>query len=219
MCALYRLALIWIHQLQRRLVQTDVRRNLTVCALMMILWMLLRTIKYDFLPDNSIALRYAWYLYYIPQTFCVLMMFFSVLHIGKPQNSPISCFWKVLYIPAVIIVLGILTNDLHQLAFRFPDGMSYWSNNNYIYGPYYYAAVLWIGFLFAAILVIVFVRCAVPGSRRRIWLPTIPLVFGIIYFISYVVDPDGLAVVIIKMPEFVSRQLFEMYLKSSQIMN
>lgn len=163
-------ALIWIHQLQRWLVQTDVRRNLTVCALMMILRMLLRTIKYDFLPDNSIGLRYVWYLYYIPQTFCVLMMFFSVLHIGKPQNSPISCFWKVLYIPAVIIVLGILTNDLHQLAFRFPDGMSNWNNNNYIYGPYYYAAVLWIGFLFAAILVIVFVRCAVPGSRRRIWL-------------------------------------------------
>ena len=197
-------ALIWIHQLQRRLVQPDVRRNLTVCALMIILWMLLRTIKYDFLPDNSVAVRYAWYLYYIPQTFCVLMMFFSVLHIGKPQNSPISRFWKLLYIPAVIIVLGILTNDLHQLAFRFPNGMSDWNNNDYIYGPFYYAAVLWIVVLFVSILVIVFVRCAVPGSRRRIWLPMIPLIFGIIYFISYVVNPDWLSAAIIKMPEFVS---------------
>lgn len=197
-------ALIWIHQLQRRLVQPDVRRNLTVCALMIILWILLRTIKYEFLPVDSIALRYAWYLYYIPQTFCVLMMFFSVLHIGKPQNSPISRFWKLLYIPAVIIVLGILTNDLHQLAFRFPNGMSDWDNNNYIYGPFYYAAVFWIGVLFVSILVIVFVRCAVPGSRRRIWLPMVPLIFGIIYFISYVVNPDWLSAAIIKMPEFVS---------------
>lgn len=197
-------ALIWIHQLQRRLVQPDVRRNLTVCALMIILWILLRTIKYEFLPVDSIALRYAWYLYYIPQTFCVLMMFFSVLHIGKPQNSPISRFWKLLYIPAVIIILGILTNDLHQLAFRFPNGMSDWDNNNYIYGPFYYAAVLWIGVLFVSILVIVFVRCAVPGSRRRIWLPMVPLIFGIIYFISYVVNPDWLLAAIIKMPEFVS---------------
>lgn len=197
-------AIIWIYQLQRRLIQPDVRRNLTVSALMIILWMLLRTIKYEFLPNDSIALRYAWYLYYIPQTFCVLMMFFSVLHIGKPLNSPISPFWKLLYIPAVIIVLGILTNDLHQLAFRFPDGMLDRNNNNYIYGPSYYAAVLWICALLAAILVIVFVRCAVPGNRRRIWLPTIPLIFGIIYFISYVLDLDGLLTTTFKMPEFVS---------------
>ena len=197
-------AFIWIYQLQRRLIQPDVRRNLTVSALMIILWMILRTIKYEFLPKGHITERYAWYLYYIPQTFCVLMMLFSVLHIGMPRNRPISRLWKLLYIPAVLISLGIMTNDLHRLAFNFPDGLTNWSDSDYIHGPLYYASVLWSGILFAAILVIVFVRCAVPGNRRKIWLPMIPLIIGIIYFVSFFVNPDGLLIVTFKIPEIVS---------------
>ncbi|MGN0503274.1 MAG: histidine kinase N-terminal 7TM domain-containing protein [Ruminococcus sp.] len=195
-------AFIWIYQLQRRLVQPDVRRNLTLCALMMIFWMMLRTIKYEFLPDGSFAVRYAWYLYYIPQTFCVLMMFFSVLHIGRPQNRPISRLWKLLYMPAVIITLGILTNDLHQLAFRFPDGFASWSDSDYTYGPFYYLSILWIAVLFVSILIIVFVRCAVPENRRKIWLPMIPLILAVIYCFSYFFDEVGLLVRTFKMPEF-----------------
>lgn len=195
-------AFIWIYQLQRRLVQPDVRKNLNVSALMMIFWMVLRTIKYEFLPDGSIAVRYAWYLYYIPQTFCVLLMFFSVLHIGRPQNRPISSLWKLLYVPAVIVTLGILTNDLHQLAFRFPDSLENWNGVDYTYGPLYFLAVLWIVALFAAILVIVFVRCAVPENRRKIWMPMIPLIFAVVYCVSYLTSQDNLLVETFRMPEF-----------------
>lgn len=195
-------AFIWIYQLQRRLVQPDVRRNLTVCALMMIFWMMLRTIKYEFLPDGSFTARYAWYLYYIPQTFCVLLMFFSVLHIGRPQNRPISRLWNLLYIPTAIITLGILTNDLHRLAFDFPDGLAKWSDSDYIHGLFYYISVLWIVVLFVSILVIVFVRCAVPENRRKIWLPMIPMALAVIYSISYLFNEDGLIVITFKMPEF-----------------
>lgn len=194
-------ALIWIYQLQRRLVQPDVRRNLTISALMIIFWMILRTLKYEFFPKDHITARYAWYLYYVPQTFCVLMMFFSVLHIGRPHNRPLSRWWKLLYIPAAVITLGILTNDLHQLAFGFPEGLANWSESNYIHGLFYYISVLWVAVLFAAILVIVFVRCSVPENRRKIWLPMIPLIFGIIYCVSYFVNNDGLLVVTFKTPE------------------
>lgn len=195
-------AFIWIYQLQRRLVQPDVRRNLTLCALMIIFWMMLRTIKYEFLPDGSFTVRYAWYLYYIPQTFCVLMMFFSVLHIGRPQNRPISRFWNLLYIPAVIVALSVLTNDFHQLAFRFPDGLASWSDSDYTYGPFYYLSVLWIAVLFVSILIIVFVRCAVPENRRKIWLPMIPLILAVVYCLSYFFGEDGLIVRSFRMPEF-----------------
>ncbi|MGN1112359.1 MAG: histidine kinase N-terminal 7TM domain-containing protein [Acutalibacteraceae bacterium] len=197
-------AFIWMYQIQRRLIQPDVRRNLTVCALMIILWMFLRTIKYEFLPAGHITERYAWYLYYIPQTFCVLLMFFSVLHIGRPQNRPISRRWKLLYIPAAVISFGILTNDLHQLAFSFPYGLENYDSSGYSHGPFYYASVLWVAILFTAILVTVFSRCAVPDKRRKLRLPMLPLILGIIYFISYLLNQDGFLVTTFKMPEFIS---------------
>ncbi|MGN1139159.1 MAG: histidine kinase N-terminal 7TM domain-containing protein [Ruminococcus sp.] len=196
-------AFIWFYQIQRRLIQPEVRKNLTICVIMMVFWMFLRTIKYDFLPKGHITERYAWYLYYVPQTLCILLIFLSVLHIGRPQNRPISPFWKLLYIPSLIIILGILTNDFHQLAFYFPNGMASCDNDNYIHGPFYYAAILWIGVLFAAILVTVFVKCAVPKNRRKIWLPSIPLIFGAVYCLSYLLNPDSLFVTAITMPELV----------------
>lgn len=124
-------AFIWILQLKRRLIQSEVRRNLIAVAWLIIFWIALRTLKYIFLPDGYVLTRYVWYLYYVSQIFCVLLMFFSVLYIGRPYDSPISSRWKFLYIPAVMIVVGIMTNDLHQIAFRFPEGSVVWSSRDY----------------------------------------------------------------------------------------
>ena len=156
--------LIWIFQIQRRLMQVHVRRNLTVAAGMMIFWMALRTVKYEFIAEGHIFTRYAWYLFYIPLIFISLLLFLSVLHIGRPHNCSISRWWNLLYIPSIILVFGIVTNDYHQLAFYFPNGISNWDDNSYQYGAVYYAVVVWLIVLFLAMLVFVFARCAVPAK-------------------------------------------------------
>lgn len=81
---------IWIFQLKKRLLQPDVKRNLISAASIMIFWMAIRTIKYDFLPDKHFTLRYAWYLYYIPMVLIPLLIFLSVLAIGLPHDKPIN---------------------------------------------------------------------------------------------------------------------------------
>ena len=193
-------AFIWISQIRKRVIQPEERRDLMGIAFLMIFWIVLRTIKYEYLPDGHFVTRFAWYLYYIPQVFCVVLMFLTVLHIGKPYGCPISRTWNLLYIPSTIIVAGILTNDLHQLAFRFPDGLKAWDRVDYIYGPFYFAAILWITVLFLAILVVVFVRCSVPGKRGKIWMPMLPLFIAVVYGISYG-NPDSIFPAIYRMPE------------------
>lgn len=193
--------MIWIFQLKKRLLQPDVRRNLIAAAVLMIAFMMLRTVKYEFLPGTGTATRYAWYFYYLPQTFCALLMFFSVLHINRPPDQPISPWWKLLYIPASLIVLGILTNDLHQLAFRFPDGLEHWGDTAYIYGPVYYAAMLWLLVLLIAVLGIVFTRCAVPGNWRKLWKPMLPLSVGILCIVGFFLAPDTGILAMFKVPE------------------
>ena len=193
-------AFIWISQIRKRVIQAEELRYLKAIALLMVFWIVLRTIKYECLVDEQFMTRFAWYLYYIPQVFCVVLMFLTVLYIGRPYDRPISPKWKIIYIPSVIIVAGILTNDLHQLAFRFPDGLEAWDRVDYLYGPFYFAAVIWIAVLFLAILVIVFARCSVPGKRGKIWMPLLPLSIAIVYCISYRV-PDSIFPDIYRMPE------------------
>ena len=120
---------LWYTQMRRRLLHPDERKYLTWMSLLIAFLLILRTIKFVFLPSGHITNRYAWYLYYFPQTFTVLLMFFTVLHIGRPHNRPINTKWKLLYLPAALLSLGILTNDLHQLAFRFPDGVANYDRN------------------------------------------------------------------------------------------
>ena len=42
-------ALIWIYQLQKRILQPEVRRNLIAATVLIIVFMMLRTVKYEFL--------------------------------------------------------------------------------------------------------------------------------------------------------------------------
>lgn len=193
--------LIWICQLQRRLLQSDVRRNLIAAAVMMIFWMLLRTIKYEFLSGDHFTERYTWYLYYAPMLLIPLLMFLSVLYVGRDPDRPISQRWKLLYIPSGALILGVLTNDLHQLAFRFPDGVAGWNDANCIRGPVYYAAMAWMAALFLSMLVIVFVRCAVPANRKKIWMPLLPLLIGALYILCIILNLESYVTRLLTVPE------------------
>ena len=68
--------LIWGGQLKRRLLQPHVRKYLIVTAGMMLFWMVLRTVKYEFLPKGHITARYVWYFYYIPMILVPLLFIF-----------------------------------------------------------------------------------------------------------------------------------------------
>ena len=193
---------IWISQVKCRLLQNEECKFLSGVAALMLFLMAVRTIKFDFLPSGSVYARYAWYLYYVPQTLAVLWMFFAVLYIGKPYHYQLERKWRILYIPAFILIGGIMTNDFHQLAFRFPDGIQNWGME-YIRGFLYILAIGWIMIFCAMILVITFSRCAFSQNRRKIWIPMIPLGIGGVYTIIYILSPKGLFPSLYKMAEVI----------------
>lgn len=201
-CGLFAAAiLIWIYQLRRRLLQPNVRRNLTVAAGLMMFWIVIRTIKYEFLPSGHFSGRYVWYLYYFPMIFVPLLMFLSTLYIGKPHDRSISSWWKLLYIPAVLLLGGILTNDFHQLAFFFPDGLAHWDHTDGIHGPVYYGVMVWMLILFLVMMIVVFRRCAVPDNRKKIWIPILPLLLGVLYTMCILLDQNNILTRMITVPE------------------
>lgn len=194
---------IWMNQAKKRLIDPTECAYLVGTAFLMAVLMLVRTVKFLFMSDTYVLARYAWYLYYVPQTLAVLWMFFAVFSIGRPYHYRMDRRWKLLYIPAGIIMIGILTNDIHQLAFRFPNGLNRWYENDYVYGPFYVLAMAWLLIFFITILVIALHRCAVSENRTRIWMPLLPLAIGIIYTVSYIWIPGGILQELYKSAEMI----------------
>lgn len=71
---------------------------------------------------------------------CVLV----ALSLGKPENYRLPKWTSLLYIPAVLLLLLVLTNGLHQLVFVFPADAAAWLDTDHGYGVGYFIVMGWI---------------------------------------------------------------------------
>lgn len=168
----------WGVSVSYRIVQKNIRICLVISAALMLLWMALRAIKYNSPADINTYGRYLWYSYYIAMVFLPLMMFFAMLNIGKPENTNNRKY--LLIIPAAVLVLLVMTNDLHQLAFVFEPDFHNW-NKQYSYGPVYYVIVVWIFILVLSSIVLSINQCRISATRKKLWIPIVIILVAIIY--------------------------------------
>ena len=118
------LLISWCVSLQRRIMNAQVRRILVTISILLAVWLTAKVIKWEFVSDRTFWIgRYLWYGYYIPMILVPLLGVFIIDHMGKPEDYRNPSWMKKLYIPAFAILIGIFTNDLHQLAFDFPEGI------------------------------------------------------------------------------------------------
>lgn len=172
----------WGISVQTRIIQTQVRRYLLVIAGLMLLWLTLRTVKYN--TYHMTAERFLWYGYYLPMLFIPVLAVLVALSLGKPENYRLPKWTHFLYLPSALLFLLVLTNDLHQLVFFFPTGVL--STREYGYGIGYYVVLVWMVLCAAAALVIILAKCRIPQSRRYLWLPVVPFALALGYCAAYI---------------------------------
>ena len=163
------LAMAWGFSISRRSLHRNDRRWLLLGCTMAVLWLFLRAVKYRFFSDDTIT-RHLWYLYYVPQILAPLFSLFAALQLGRREGDALSRKWYLLFIPAALLIGGILTNDLHQMAFRAAPG-AVTLEADYTHGRVYYLAMTWIVALLLATGIIVYHKCRVSESRRYAWVP------------------------------------------------
>ena len=163
------LAMAWGFSISRRTLHRDDRRWLLLGCAMAVLWLFLRAVKYRFFSDDAIT-RHLWYLYYVPQILAPLFSLFAALQLGRREDAAFSRKWYLLFIPAALLIGGVLTNDLHQLVFRAVPGAAT-LEADYTHGWMYYLAMTWIVGLLLATGIIVYRKCRVSESRRYAWIP------------------------------------------------
>ena len=74
----------WCYSIRMRIVQTQVRRYLLAISVLMVLWILLRSIKFSI--DNMDAERWLWYFYYFPMLLIPMLSVFVSLSLGKGRG-------------------------------------------------------------------------------------------------------------------------------------
>ena len=163
------LAMAWGFSISNRILHKNVRQYLLLGCAMAVMWMFLRTVKYRFFEDNHVT-RYLWYLYYVPQILAPLFSLFAALEVGRREGDAISPKWYLLLIPATLLIGGVLTNDLHQMAFRSVPGAAA-LQADYIHGWMYYLAMTWLVGLLLVTEIIVYRKFHVSESRRYAWVP------------------------------------------------
>lgn len=179
------LVIAWCSSVRTRIINKQVRHYLIAVGILLAFWLILRTCKWEFIAQNGTHLgRYLWYGYYIPMVFVPLLGVFIIDHIGKTENYKTPRHMKYLYIPAVLLVLSVFTNDLHQLVFSFPNGIAY-GESDYNYQVLYFITMAWFVLLGIYFVVMLLKKSRVPGSKSFQKLPAVILGISIIFWVLY----------------------------------
>ena len=178
------LTVAWCVSIRRRILNTSIRKMLLTVGGLLLLWQLVRIIKFDYVIVTEPIGRYCWYSYYIAMILVPLIGVFVVDHIGKPEGYRSPVWMRYLFIPALFLIGVVFTNDLHQLVFTFPNGFEAY-NSGYGYGFMYIAELAWF-FVWALFFVIgLMMKSRVPGSKRFQAMPLLITVCGMAFWTAY----------------------------------
>lgn len=176
--------LLWKGTVSHRMIRHDVRRGVIVMSWLMVGWLLLRLFKYQ-LPQEGTLCRMCWYGYYLFQLALPVALLYltEILDRADGEKRLLRPLWPPLVV-YVLSVLLVMTNDLHQLVFRFTAGGN-WASD-YRYGPgYWFVMVFALQFLASALW-----NLLRKGHRRRCWRGRVlPLIFCgglLIYLAAYI---------------------------------
>ena len=172
------LLLVWAVSLQYRILQNQVKKYLLYAAAALVCWLTVRFAKYYLVLPDSTVCRQLWYWFYFAIIMVPLLGLNAAYRIGQREGQPISFFWKLAYLCSGGLVLFVLTNDFHQMVFRFKPGFENWdSDYTHVWG--YYIIILWAVVTLIYEMIVLYRKCTIANSRRRIIIPYLLFLFWV----------------------------------------
>lgn len=162
------LVIFWGVSIIHRIIRKDLRLYLLIIAIFILFFLVVRMIKYGLTRNDDILNRYLWYSYYVSQCLIPPTLLLASLSIETKDGKPLNKTRFLIFIPAIILLSLIYTNDLHQLAFIFE-----YSENGFSYkhGIVFYLAIIWEILITIISIIIMIIKCQVSACRKKIWIP------------------------------------------------
>ena len=176
---------LWGYSLDRRIIQPQTLHCLRLTAALMLVWLVLRTLKYEIVTDPTVA-RYIWYLYYLPMLFIPLLGVYIALSLGKPQEIRLNVRIGCLALVPAVLFLSVITNDLHQQVFAFSGGVpGGQDNSSFSHRPLYFACLVWMVACMVFSLVQLLNKSRIPGSGKKNLAPFVTGCITVLYGVLY----------------------------------
>lgn len=171
----------WTVRVYYKLYETKTRRYILIIGILMIFWMLIRVIK-GVTVDVTIQ-RMCWYLYYLPLIFIPTLFYICSNSLLGKMNKKRKI---IIYLISSILLILVLTNDFHELVFKFYNGIYFHNNYNHYIG--YYLIFTWIFYLFGGGMISLAMNRLKIKKDLKAFLPLIVLLLGLIYTYLYILD-------------------------------
>lgn len=179
---------LWGFSIDRRIIQTQALHCLRLTAALMLVWLVLRTLKYEVVTDLTVA-RYIWYLYYLSLLFIPLLGVYIALSLGKSDEFRMTGKIGALAIIPSTLFLLVITNDLHQQMFAFSSGVpGEPDNSSYTHGPVYFCCLGWMVICLFFSLILLLKKSRVPCVKKKKIIPFVigcaTVIYGILYLLG-----------------------------------
>ena len=178
------LLMFWLQSVYNRLLPSRPRAYIITAAMLMLLYLALRTVRYRVAHD-AVFMRLCWYAYYAPVLLAPTLFLMSCVCIRREQR--LLGLERLLLLPALALLLGMLTNDAHCLAFAPHAGVQpfYGNTGTYTYGPLFYITYAWVYLtMSAAILMLTAAARRMENKRAAVrpflFLLLLPVLAGLI---------------------------------------
>lgn len=183
----------WMLTIYNRIIDIKVQQMMLSVGGLLILYFFMQMVKYCLFAEASDIGRYMWYGYYTPMTIIPLLLVYIIRYLAVSEDMITNKKWNLLSIPAIIISIGFITNDLHQLAFWIPN----WDENGdkgRKLGPIYYMYIAYM-----AVLLVIGVYYAIRitkkhKDKRKGIYPFIPVFIGIFYLFILTIKDDWISI-------------------------
>lgn len=184
----------WGISVYRRILYAPVRRYMVGVSFLAVFWFMLRTLKYHFVASPNV-IRHLWYGYYVPMLFIPLLFAAVSMYLGKSETFRLPIWAKLLlYLPPVLCVLLVLTNDLHQFVFSFPSGgICIGESGTYTYAVGYYFIIAWVVVCALTAFAITLYKCRL--AQRKKYLPVLVLSCSIVYAVIYASGAEWMQII------------------------
>ena len=174
---------VWGISVRTRVTDRRLQRLLLVLAACLLLLLLLQTVNYRFAQDREMLRRYAWYGYYAAEMAAAVLFYYSSYYCGRESEAGSPAVFHLLPAAGCLTALGIVTNDLHSLAFSFLSEEKY-PGSPKTYGPLYYLFFILLFILPFAAFAITARKHRTVRDKKRWFLPLPLLVMTLLFFLD-----------------------------------
>lgn len=175
----------WTVRLYYKLYEKTTRKYILSIGILIVFLMFVRMLKG--VVELELLKRMCWYLYYVSLIFIPTIYYICSKSLLNKMTKKEK---MIIYIISSILLLLVLTNDYHEIVFKFNNGLEMYDDYKHKIG--YYIISTWIFYLFGGGMILLAVNRLKIKKDSKAFLPLFVLLLGIVYTILYVIDINGI---------------------------